>query len=202
MYNSIALKIQQKKNRIKRKKKPSFFNLTRNAQTLRKKKKKQTNREKKSWTSHAVRIIRAFRWNVSILLTSVLADDELGPPENILMHYSAEGKTNEGKGEDERTKGMDGRGRRKGGKLKFQSSVFSANTPPPLPSPSQLLSLRVGFTFVHDARSRVIFKRNEWPLHLLRGLYFTDTPPLQLPSSSSSIPWISYRRVSLFARRR
>lgn len=51
------------------------------------------------------------------------------------MHYSAEGKTNEGKGEDERTKGMDGRGRRKGGKLKFQSSVFSTNTlPPPLPS--------------------------------------------------------------------
>lgn len=87
------------------------------------------------------------------------------------MHYSAEGKTNEGKGEDERTKGMDGRGRRKGGKLKFQSSVFSTNTlplpsppPPLLPSPS-----RVGFTFVHDARSRVIFKRNEWPLHLLRG---------------------------------
>lgn len=70
----------------------------------------------------------------------MLADDELGPPENILMHYSAEGKTNEGKGEDERTKGMDGRGRRKGGKLKFQSSVFSANTPPPLPnsSPSAL----------------------------------------------------------------
>lgn len=63
----------------------------------------------------------------------MLADDELGPPENILMHYSAEGKTNEGKGEDERTKGMDGRGRRKGGKLKFQSSVFSANTPPPPP---------------------------------------------------------------------
>lgn len=102
----------------------------------------------------------------------MLADDELGPPENILMHYSAEGKTNEGKGEDERTKGMDGRGRRKGGKLKFQSSVFSANTPPS-PSPSLLstppLPLRAGFTFVHDARSRVIFKRNEWPLHLLRG---------------------------------
>lgn len=119
-----------------------------------------------------MRIIRAFRWNVSILLTSVLADDELGPPENILMHYSAEGKTNEGKGEDERTKGMDGRGRRKGRKLKFQSSVFSANTPPS-PSPSLLstppLPLRAGFTFVHDARSRVIFKRNEWPLHLLRG---------------------------------
>lgn len=44
MYNSIALKIQQKKNRIKRKKKPSFFNLTRNAQTLRKKK---TNKQRK-----------------------------------------------------------------------------------------------------------------------------------------------------------
>lgn len=97
----------------------------------------------------------------------MLAGDELGPPENILMHYSAEGKTNEGKGEDERTKGMDGRGRRKGGKLKFQSSVFSTLLSSPLPNPP--FPLRVGFTFVHDARSRVIFKRNEWPLHLLRG---------------------------------
>lgn len=58
------------------------------------------------------------------------------------------------------------------GNWNFRALYFPPTLSLPL-SPSPLLPLplptRVGFTFVHDARSRVIFKRNEWPLHLLRG---------------------------------
>lgn len=66
---------------------------------------------------------------------------------------------------------MDAAGEREGN-WNFRALYFPP-TLPPSPSPSLLstppLPLRAGFTFVHDARSRVIFKRNEWPLHLLRG---------------------------------